>query len=108
MNKVVLNHVLRGLLPTPFFFFLAILLPKLLARYSTIGPVSNGQPMIPHWPDVIVMSLFFLMAVGCAYSLREAWKLTGSSRYVMIGVVLLMLPVQFALIVGTQVGIFGK
>lgn len=108
LNKVALNHVLKGFLPTPFFFFLSLTLPHLLFRYSTIGPVRNGQPVIPHWADVISAGLFFLMALGFVYSVSQAWKLSGKARYGMILGILLMIPIQYALVLAIMIGSFGK
>jgi hypothetical protein len=108
MNKVTLHHILKGFLPTPFFFFLSILLPMTLVRYTNIGPVRDGQPVVSGWSEVVAWTLFALMALGFVYSVRQAWKLRGKARYGMILGILLMLPVQYALILGTLIGMFGK
>ena len=108
MNKIALNHIMKGLLPTPLFFFLSILLPNLLARYSNIGPVRNGQPLIPHWADVISWALILLMAMGFVYSIRQALKLSVMARYGMIFTILLMIPVQYALVLSVSINLFGK
>jgi hypothetical protein len=109
MNKNNFHLLLKSLLPTPLFFFLSILLPLGLQRYSNIGPVSSGQPLFQgHWPLAVDLFLYGLMVLGLVYSLKNAYQLQGKTRWQAIALVLVLLPFQYILILATQVGIFGK
>lgn len=98
MNRNNFIAIYKSLVPTPLFFLLSIALPLGLRSYS-IGR---------DWAQVITYSLYTLMFLGFIFSVKNAWTIQGKAKWIMMGVILILLPMQLILIAATEVGIFGK
>ena len=69
----------------------------------------EGQPVFGrYWTGVITYSLYTLMFLGFIFSVKNAWTIQGKAKWIMMGVILILLPMQLILIAATEVGIFGK
>lgn len=99
MNRTNFISIYKALVPTPLFFLLSIGLPLILKPYAS----TEGS-----MPTVVTYGLYALMLLGLVFSLRNAWKIQDKSKWILIGVIFILLPMQYILIAATEVGIFGK
>jgi hypothetical protein len=97
--------------PPACFLLLVGGIGTFLRRFPYYGPVNafTGQPLVSHYPEVLLSVFLTLLAIGLAASFLILRRAHDGWPKILAGAgILVLIPVQGAFLLLMEISMFGK